>query len=494
MSMSIKAIVLLWGGTLIGLLLWQWLVGKRADRLIPQSIRLAIFAIPTSVYLLPDINLWFIFMAVMVPLCCAMRNTPPLQAYICLLALVPAVTYSARIGSAYLFDLSGYEAFGIGFGIVAFTMPRAPGRSNGVAADILFSLLILTLFAFQIQDGEFGARKSVETVATMIIPYIALRRTIRSPQSVQLVAAAFVFSAIILSGIALIEWLWRWPIYHSAYGHFGIETIGTSAWAKMRGSNLRIPATFIESTAFGVFLSLAVVATACQRQLFQTRNKQYLALGLLAFITFLTYSRGAVIAIFVGTVAMMMARGLLARSLATIAAFGVLGALTFALASWNSGLEDIIRPETGGKIEYRSEFWRLGTEMVWQNPLAGHTSKAINEYMKEITGEGFVDPVNTYLYFSIRAGLTGGLVLILSVLIPLAFLWSARRRLPTYSQQANLGMVFGWLSIMAFHFAVTSFHERNPLWLFLCLAMTAALLGSPRKRAQPVISTQPQEA
>jgi O-antigen ligase len=492
--MSIKAIVLLWLGTGIGILLWRWFVGKRADRLIPQSIQLAIFAIPASVYLLPDINLWLIFMVLLVPICCAMRNTPPLQAYICLLALVPAVTYSTRIGSAYLFDLSGHEVLGIGFGIAAFSMPRAPGRPNGVAADILFSLVILTLFAFQIQDGEFGARKLAETVTTMIIPYMALRRTITSPKSVELVATGIVFSAIILSGIAVIEWLWRWPIYHSAYAHFGIDTPGTSAWAKMRGSNLRIPATFIESTAFGVFLALAVIATACQRQIFRTRNRQYLALALLAFVTFQTYSRGAVVAIFIGTVAMMTARGLLARTFATVAAFGLLGALTFALASWNSGLEDIIRPEAGGKIEYRSEFWRLGTEMLRENPWTGYTSKAVNDYMKEITGEGFVDPVNTYLYFSIRAGLTGGLVMVLSVLVPMLFLWLARRRLPTYSQQSNLGMVFGWLSIMAFNFAVTSFHERNPLWLFLCLAMTAGLLGSPRKRKLPTINAQPQEA
>jgi hypothetical protein len=47
---------------------------------------------------------------------------------------------------------------------------------------------------------------------------------------------------------------------------------------------------------------------------------------------------------------------------------------------------------------------------------------------------------------------------------------------------------------MAFNFAVTSFHERNPLWLFLCLAMTAGLLGSPRKRKLPAINAQPQEA
>jgi O-antigen ligase len=492
MGLAIKAIMLLWLGTGIGLLAWRWLVGKKADQLVPRSIQIAVFAIPASVYLIPNVNLWFVFVSLLVPLCVMGKRTSPLQAYICLLALVPAISYSVRIGSAYLLDLDGYELLGIGFCVVAFIVPRPPGHSRGGIVDILFSLLMLVLFAFQISEGNFGLRKITETLTTLVIPYIALRRTLTSPQAIQIVANGVVFSAIILAGIGFVEWLWKWPLYHSAYSHFGIETPGTSAWAKLRGNNLRIPTSFVESTSFGVFLSLAMVAAASQRQLLQTRNKQFIALGLIAFVTMVTYSRGAVVAIFVGLVAMLFVRGLLAKSLATAAVFGVFGALTLAMANWNAGIESIVRPEVGGNKEYRLEFWRLGSEMVRENPWLGSTLKAMNDRMPELRGEGFVDPVNTYLYFSIRAGLGGGLVLLLTLIIPLLMLWLVRRKLPTYGQQANLGMLFGWFTMMTFHFGATSFHERNPLWLFLCLAMAAAVFGSVG-RQRPVTQSVTKE-
>jgi O-antigen ligase len=492
MSLAIKAIILLWLGTGIGLLAWRWLVGKKADQLVPRSIQIAIFAIPASVYLIPNVNLWFVFLSLLVPLCMMGKRTSPLQAYICLLAVVPAISYSVRIGPVYLFGLDGYELLGIGFGVAAFMVPRPNGHARGGIVDVLFTLLILVLLAFQTRDGNFGLRSITELLTTLIIPYIALRRTVTSPQAIQIVANGILFSAIILAGVGFIEWLWKWPLYHSAYAHFGIDTPGTSAWAKLRGNNLRIPTSFVESTSFGVFLSLAMVTAASQRQLLQTRRKQFIALGLIAFVTITTYSRGAVLATFIGLVAMLFVRGLLARSFATAAVFGVFGALTLAMANWNAGIESIVRPEVGGNKEYRLEFWRLGSEMVRENPWLGSTLKAMNDRMPELRGEGFVDPVNTYLYFSIRAGVGAGLVLILTLIIPLIMLWLVRRKLPTYSQQANLGMVFGWLTMMTFHFGATSFHERNPLWLFLCLALTAAVFGTA-SRHKPVAQSARKE-
>jgi hypothetical protein len=482
MTLSFKAILLLWIGTGIGLIFWRWLVGPKSTAFIPKSIQITIFTLPAALYLLPDVHLWFAFLALLIPLLLVTTGTEPVRAYGALVALVPALSYSFTLGSLYLFGLSGFEALAVGFFVASWIANRARSQTNGAVPDILFAILVILLLSFRVRDNGLQIRGFTEVIVTVVLPYLAIRRMINTPQALQHVANGMIFAAIILSGIAFIEWAWKWPLFHSAYSHFGIPTPGTSAFAKMRGGNLRIPTTFVESTSFGVFLSLAVIAAVSQSKLFLTRNRQIIAVAALACVILVTYSRAAAIGVFIGGVALLMVRGQLARSIATLAVFGVSGALVWFFASWNEGVERIVRPETGGGSNYRLEFWRLGTEIVREHPWTGVSIKEMNERMPALTGEGFVDPVNTYLYFSIRGGLAGGLILAITLLIPTVMLWMMRRRLPTRSQQADLGMVFGWLTMLMFQFGVTSFHERNPTWLMMSLAMTAVLLGSSARR------------
>jgi O-antigen ligase len=493
MTLSIKAILLLWIGTALGLLLWRWLIGPKNHALIPRSIQITIFVLPAAFYSLPDIHLWFLLLVLLLPVLLTTTKVSLTLAFCALVALIPPLTYQFSIGPLNLFALSGFEALAIGLFVSAWIALRGRSQTRGAVPDILFAFLVILLVSFRVRDGGIDPRGLTEVIVTVVFPYIALRRMINSPQAMQHVANGIVFSAIILCGIAFVEWLWRWPLFHSAYQHYGIPLPGTSVFTRMRGSSLRIPATFVESTSFGVFLSLALIATVSQSRLFLTRNRQSIAVLLIACVIFVTYSRAAVLGSFVGIVALLAVRGQLARSFATIATFGIAGVFVWFLANWSVGIEQIVRPEAGGSISYRSEFWRQGIEIVRDHPWSGVTLKEMNERMPSLTGEGFVDPVNTYLYFSIRAGLMGGIILAVTLLVPMLMLWATRQRLPTKSLQSHLGMVFGWLAMLAFQFGVTSFHERNPLWLMLSLAMTAALLGSFARRA-PTMPHMPAEA
>lgn len=485
MIFQLKLMVFVGAGLLLGLIAWRMLASRESQRIITRAHWVSLIALNVLLFAQNQIYGWFAIVTI-VSFATAIASRNALVTLVVLTAATFRISYSVTLPGAYIgeFNTIHFVFFGVLF---ALPFMRLKGR---IPAFSLIDIAILgfTTVLIYMQLGEAGSvlRMIVSALLTIVLPYTILRLVVRTRDDVHHALLAMVFAAIILAGNAVIETLWRWPIYHTAFGIYGVDG-GVSAYTKFRGSFMRIPTVYAESTSFGVFLVTAFIASVLNPRLFKTRSHQIGAALIIGWIVVFTFSRSAMITSVFGLLVAMLYRGQIGKSLTGVAlasgaVFGVL-----ALAQVNEGVAQYVMPSASGDLfDYRRTYWEEGTAVVRRHPLTGVTdAQMLKEMPRSVQSAGFIDSVNAYLFFAIRAGIFGGIGLFLMMAAPFFRLWFERRGAPNSHERRMAATLFGAIFGLVVAMGFTAFTERNPIWIMLCAALAIAVTarGRPVRRA-----------
>jgi O-Antigen ligase len=486
--LSLKIIAYIEIAMIVGLFLCGKLFKNEINGQFGNVEKALVLFLPIALFSQTNIYVFFAFAALVIPMM-TLFSREVVTKYLIMIILMPQLKWSFVIGGTYIADISSITFVSIGF-LITLVFAGQKGKMTGFGmTDLAVAALILLNIIFQLREPGTALRPILTNIGALAIPYLGLRLSVRSAEDGQKLANALVISAVLISMIAAVETYLRWPLYDSLYQNYGIEKGGLSAFLKTRGSFLRIPATFVESTAFGVFLTIALIFSVNLPNAFRSGTMKGIAVTIIGAAMLLTFSRGAIIGSVVGLAAAMLYRGKLGRSFGFAALFtSAIGTIIY-LATQYEGVARYVMPGQNEEAsDYRERFWTLGIEIVKANPWSGVSLAAMSKAMASLNAEGFVDPVNTFLYFAIRAGFMGPIILLLAIVIPMILLW--RRRGDTRRDDIILlrAAVFGSLVTFIIAFATTSFYERNPFWLLLCSAMAVPLCRRPKPvqvRAEP---------
>ena len=482
MLFQLRVIVFCWTGLAIGLLVWNYIASRQARQVITRTNVVGVFALIGIMFIQTNIYIWFL-MATLVPAIVAVKTKKPAVAVVAFTILTFRMSYAFNIGSLYIGYLNTTTFVVLGV-ILALPfvrqknpIPFSPSIDGSMVA--LAGMMIL----ISLRDPGSVGRTIFETLVAIVLPYLVLRVAIRTQDDVYAVQIAVVFAAIMLAGNALIETLWRWPIYHTLFGIYGIDS-PNSAYARSRGGFLRIPTMFGESTSFGVFLGLAIAFAATNPRIFGSRGRQSIAVTIISAVIIVTFSRSAVVAGLCAVLLSMFYRGQVGRSITGIALLGGMIAGALVLADISAGVAQYVKPGAGGNMfDYRELFWQDGIKIVQAHPLGGVSAAQMLASLPRLVQFGtFIDPVNAYLFFAIRGGVFAALVLLLATLIPLISLWVNRHGAPDSHERRLKAGLFGATISILLALAGTAFTERNPTWILLCAACTPAAVTRPRRR------------
>lgn len=484
MLYQLKLMTFVGVGLALGLIAWNLLASRTSRQIVTRAQVVAVFGLGVTLFALNQIYAWFAA-ATIVAMATAIITRNPAVTLLVLTAAIFRISYSITIGGAYIGDLNTVNFIFIG---VLFALPfvrrRAPLPALSMVDLVILSFSFVLLY-MQLGEGGFAGRVFFSAALTIALPYLVLRWTIRTRDDVNAALTALVFAAILLAGNAVIETIWRWPIYHTAYGTYGIDG-GVSAFTKMRGSFMRVPTVYSESTSFGVFLVIAFVAAVLNPRIFKSRTHQVAGAAIIAGVIVFTFSRSAMITAVFGLLVAMLYRGQLGKSLAGIALASGAVAGALALAQISSGVAQYVMPGQGGDVfDYRRVYWEEGTAIVRGHLLTGVSEKEMLKEMPRSTqSAGFVDSVNAYLFFAIRAGIFGGIALFLMLIVPFGRLWAGRRGAPDSHERRLSAALFGAIFSITIAMGFTAFTERNPIWIMLCGAAAVAATASRPARAR----------
>jgi O-Antigen ligase len=482
MLFQLKLIVFCWTGLALGLFAWNYVASRESRRVITRTHVVGVFALTGIMFIQTNIYVWFI-VSTMIPAIVAVKTKKLSISVVAFTILTFRISYAVNIGGLYLgyLNTTTFVVLGVILAL-PFVRQKHPIPFNPGIDSVIVALAVMLILISLRDPGNVG-RTIFETVVAIVLPYLILRVAIRTKDDVHAVQIAVVFAAIMLAGNALIETLWRWPIYHTSFGLYGIDS-PNSAYARSRGGFMRIPTMFGESTSFGVFLGLAIAFAATNPRIFRSRGRQSIAVAIISAVIIVTFSRSAVVAGLCAVLLSMFYRGQVGRSITGIALLVGMIAGALALADISAGIAQYVKPGAAGNIfDYRELFWRDGIKVVQAHPLSGVSAAQMLALMPRLVQyEGFIDPVNAYLYFAIRGGVFAALVFLLATLIPLISLWVKRLGAPDSHERRLKAGLFGATSSLLLALAGTAFTERNPTWILLCAACAAAAVARPQRR------------
>lgn len=348
----------------------------------------------------------------------AQRDSNPLALYFALLFAVPP--FGAQIPGAgpinYLFDLNFIRLLNICILVpvairLAISGPRQTSGSR--SADVLVAghlALIFTLTAL-VSNFTGTARQGFMLLLDIALPYYVASRLPMTREVFRELAAAFLLSTVILAGIAVFEFVWRWLLFSSLDEALGIRWSFGSYLLRGEGGALRTMASTGHSIVLGYVVLIGGAFLFFLEKTLAPRSMVVAAGVVLIGGLVATVARGP----WVGAVAMLaIVIGIgpgAARRLGML--FGVLlaSAVVLAVSPWGSVVVDHL-PFVGtveeGSVTYRQQLFNVSMILVWQNPIFGSYDYIYNPIMEQMRqGEGIIDMVNTYLGVALASGFVG---------------------------------------------------------------------------------------
>ncbi|MFQ5564230.1 MAG: O-antigen ligase family protein [Parvularculaceae bacterium] len=364
----------------------------------------AVWTLSTPIIFVVGYNMLALAMiAVIVAVFAPMRAENRVILYIATLAVIPN-NYNADVpfpGLNYLITLN-YPIISslVLLGPIAVTALLRPKSSVSPLTDALVFLFFALVSIMSIRDLPFTSmlRMTFYELVSLVIPYIAISRTIVAKEAFEKVVWALLISGLILSTSGLISAFIHWNFYDFALpaGFPGID---------IRGGALRVSATL--ATALLGF----VAATGLISALYFRRDKRVDLIRLVLYaaifplVIYYTGSRGAILALFIlGATYLVFTRmGGLVRRLYVVA--GVIGAIAGFNYLRGGGAESI---DAYGTFDYRIELLETSIEQIRARPLFGTTAYLESgRFDHLIQGQGIVDIVNGYLQIALEYGLVG---------------------------------------------------------------------------------------
>jgi hypothetical protein len=399
--------------------------------------------------------------------------------FVMLSLLLPQVSWTIQLGSTYLFDLNTVTTLGLGALIKHFIKPdrgkRPSGKLTPEDAIVVVLLLIIWIGCGRFPSPTAFLRNGVAAGLLTILPYVVLRRSLRSSEEFMRLAACLAVAAAIIATFAIYETRFGWTLFDSfrTIGH--PEMLSNNIYS--RGGALRAASTMNGALMLAVGLMVGLVATLYSRR--YVREGWMLGCwGLVIFLGLLmTQSRGNTALLPVAVLIFCIQR----RKYGYAALIGIgapigLGAL-LAAANFSPRIAGFLQigANSGGvaaKVyDYRQLLLQRGMEVGAAHRWTGQSLDDVLAQLADITqGQHIVDLVNSYLNFYLVSGLVGLVPLVVTFGMILWKLVSTRTARLGAPVMADLrGFALTVLIVVAVQLAFMSFIDRMPLCLFIAL-------------------------
>ena len=263
---------------------------------------------------------------------------------------------------------------------------------------LLFFVLLTGMMS--IRDLPFTSmmRSTVDHILLVFVPYIAISRSLKTLDDVDLAIKSAFVGVVILAVIGAISTVFSWNYYAQL-----AESISHKIYTEFRNGFLRIYAT-VNGMLLGFLMGVGIACVLYVRA--ERRLPMLYAGGLIALfaaVTFVTGARGGWMAAIVtsGLFAFFLKSGRLMRK-AALAGMALSVAVGFMLVFKES---DVISDQYG-TFAYRAELLRTSIEQIADRPLFGQVDfRESPRFAHLIQGEGIVDVVNGYLQVVLTYGL-----------------------------------------------------------------------------------------
>lgn len=427
-------------------------------------------------FLSPNVIIHEIASFLVVPLF-GRRQEHILPVYTFAFLTLPAISYSLAAGGTYLFVFTNFMSLSVGAYLTSIIKIRAYRWQWTAPAACLMAIVLVYFFAGA-RGGSITNMMRVlsELVFVMVLPYLIVKRSIRSANDAREMIIALVIASIILSVLACYEATKTWPIYRMIYDHYGIA-LGNEVQVKMRGGIMRATGPFIESTSFAVWLSFGTFAGLTGSWIFKSRAHHWIVCGVLLAGLFAPQSRGAWLGLIIAFVFFQIGKGRIGAMISGLVGATVFGAVGYGMARVIPQLGAMLGLNQSGTImrDYRQDLFTRGIEEARKSLFFGADLDTVLDRLADMRqGEGIIDFVNTYLYVLLLSGIIGLIAFALGMFIPILVMWikSAKYREIRNQPMPVIAALLGSLMVML---VFTSLSGRTTMGLGILLGAAAAL-------------------
>lgn len=414
-------------------------------------------------------------------------------------------------GINYLIEITPYKVAVAAILLPLLLMPRekADGPvpiSPAEICIIIYALLTAGVLT-SIVNITTGLRFFADQLLNVVLPYVALRRYVRSQDDLDTCLKAFVAVSLVLAGIALVATSRQWDFYRF------YEPISALIGPDRRTGFTRIGAT-INVHSLGYHLAAALLILEYLKYRLDIRFKWLMILRvLLAAGIYFTDSRGAMVGLVVGYILMFALHMRVSLVLLSV------GALSAAAGGAWLLVADVSTIDAYGTFAYRQDLFMTSLAHIQENFLFGdYLFRSDRRFRHLIQGQHIIDVTNLYLQIALYYGVPALILLLVPSFAAIGsstklvtvepsvakarlargkscFLFMRRDEVRATStvkavpaarsdgldsaQAALAGSVAGWLVLVA---------TTSDVGLTLHLGLVLSALCSAAARAQPVSS------
>ena len=408
--------------------------------------------------------------------------------YMLLAVLVPAVDNPLQVGGLYLTGLTTIHVLGIALLISMAVQGARPNIRplRGLTAEDALVFVLFVIFSYGVtrfSTVSGGVRILTDQALVLVLPYIVIRKYVRSSEEFMRVMAAVGVAAMFLTVYGLYEARFGWSPFESIVDRQSVG-IRVSKTLQVRGSSMRASTTFSTPLELATFLVLGFTAILCLRDAYRSRLMHVAASGLVLLGIVAAQSRGNLATLVLAVLIIAIARKKWGYASAIVAGapLGLIGLLVLARNSLSLAAFFNTGNDSGEPYDYRQILLTRGLEEGAKHRWFGSSIEDVLYRLADITqGEHIVDLVNSYLNIYLVSGLFGFLAVVLLLARVVAKLVTPiRRDCPRslrMSRDFTLASLAGMIVILAF----MSFSGLVPFLVVILLA-GARLVSVERSR------------
>ena len=249
---------------------------------------------------------------------------------------------------------------------------------------------------------------------------------------------------------------------------------------KMRGGIMRAPTSFIDATNFAQFLVVTLMATLAYRPFFKSTRLLGVALAIISAGIFVTSTRNAWMGLLISVLAFDFYRRRYASLAGKAAAMGIMYGTMLLLAEFVPYFAAMMgkSADSASTSDYRSQLLTRGIQEFHKHPLVGTDIGTVVAAMPDmVQGEGIIDFVNGYLFYSLTAGFFGLVGLFLVFFLPCVAMLNIR--CAVNRKQMFLERAAAFVFAISFSYQIctvfTGFGGHGSLFFYLTLAIGSVL-------------------
>jgi hypothetical protein len=392
---------------------------------------------------------------------------------------LPGLSVHLSAGSLDLFSWNLHSALALG-GMLALCVVRGEPDQDGSAinASAVLFMLLMVFVAMRGTSPTNWLRQIAAILFSFGIPIAVIGVCLKSAVNRRAFVIALSAVGAMLAAIMTYEALVHWPLYAGAYQHLNVQLQGVTV--KFRGGSMRAYGPLDEATNAGFAMVIALAASLACGMHFKQGLIRY-AVPAVAMVGILApQSRSAMIGagiVLLGYAFYRKGPSAFAKVAAAVSPFAFIFVVRKYFGDNNLG-------DAQDTADYRRLLFTRGMEEFWKSPLVGDTMDHVTARMEDLRqGEGIIDFVNSYLYFSLAAGVIGFIIFCAVLFWPAARLFVQRTRFNRHTETgAFAGFCFVTMLSASVMLTFTSIPAR-PMIMTLAIAGAALSLKVPRRTA-----------